>query len=362
MDAILGQDRAVGQLQQALKSGRLHHAWIFSGPKGVGKFTTAVEFARILLDPNAGVNLAGLIQADPAGEASQMIDAGTHPDLHVIRKELALHSDNPQLRNRKLTNIPIDLLRERVIGGRTNDDRLHEGPAYRTAVRGGNKVFIIDEAELIDAGGLKVGQNALLKTLEEPPSGTYLVLVTSRPAALLPTVRSRCQSVAFDRLDDGAMSAWLDRAHDDLDDMHRRWLLQFADGAPGMAERAIEHDMFSWMGRLDPMLKMLERGAFPVDMGAVLAELVDGYAAAWVGRNENASKDVANKDGVGLVLSLLSSHARTKLKAATGEGNSDAGARWAQVIERLRDAEREIYANVNMKQVMEDLAAQWAGV
>jgi hypothetical protein len=157
------------------------------------------------------------------------------------------------------------------------------------------------------------------------------------------------------------MNAWLDRAHGDLDDMHRRWLLQFADGAPGMAERAIEHELFSWMGRLDPMLKMLDRGAFPPEMGGLLSELVDAYAAAWVKRNENASKDMANKDGVSLVLSLLSSHARTKLKASAAEGNDDAGARWAKVIELLRDAEREISANVNMKQVMEDLAAQWAG-
>ena len=81
------------RITSAVKSGRVHHAWVFAGPKGVGKYTTAVEFAKILLDPQAGVNLAGEIEADPDGRTSVMIDAGTHPDLHVIHKELALFSD-----------------------------------------------------------------------------------------------------------------------------------------------------------------------------------------------------------------------------------------------------------------------------
>ena len=188
MHRILGQERAIDTLLTALGSGRVHHGWIFSGPLGVGKFTTAVEFARLLLDPHAAPNLAGEIEADPEGETSRLIDAGTHPDLHVIRKELALFSDNPQLRARKLSNIPIDVLRERMIGGKTSDDRPHVAVAYRKPAQGHGKVFIIDEAELIDV----YGQNALLKTLEEPPPATYIFLITSRPERLLPTIRSRC--------------------------------------------------------------------------------------------------------------------------------------------------------------------------
>ena len=105
MRRILGQSRAVDTLAGALRSGRLHHGWIFSGPKGVGKYTTALEFARILLDPAA--------ETDEQSQSSRLVDAGTHPDLHLVYKELALHSDNPRVRLLKLLTIPIDVLRER---------------------------------------------------------------------------------------------------------------------------------------------------------------------------------------------------------------------------------------------------------
>ena len=94
MDTILGQDRAVDILHAALRSERMHHAWIFSGPKGVGKLTCAVELARLLLDPDAGPDLSGRLSVDPEGKTSRLIAADSHPDLHVIRKELALFSDD----------------------------------------------------------------------------------------------------------------------------------------------------------------------------------------------------------------------------------------------------------------------------
>ncbi len=78
MNKILGQSRALDVLQKALKSARLHHAWVFSGPRGVGKFTSAIEFAKILLDPDAAPNLAGELESDPEGRISKMIDAGSH--------------------------------------------------------------------------------------------------------------------------------------------------------------------------------------------------------------------------------------------------------------------------------------------
>ncbi|MEE8460420.1 MAG: hypothetical protein V3S08_11120, partial [Phycisphaerales bacterium] len=90
MKKILGQGKAVETLLGSLRSGRFAHAWIFAGPRGVGKFMTAIELARILLDPDA----AGDGAVDPASETSRMIDAGVHPDLHVVRKELARFSDD----------------------------------------------------------------------------------------------------------------------------------------------------------------------------------------------------------------------------------------------------------------------------
>ena len=146
MNRILGQPRAIDVLQASLRSGRIHHAWIFSGPPGVGKFTTAVEFARILLDPDAGPNLGGMIEADPEGRTSRLIDAGTHPDLHVIRKELALYSENAELRRKKLTNIPIDLLRETMLGGKSGEKQLDAQRIYGGGRVGINAIAHMDTA------------------------------------------------------------------------------------------------------------------------------------------------------------------------------------------------------------------------
>jgi DNA polymerase III subunit delta' len=353
MHAILGQQRAIDLLQAALRAQRVHHAWIFAGPPGVGKFTAAVEFARVLLDPSAGPNLAGVIEADPASMASQLIDAGTHPDLHIIRKELALFSDNRELRAKKLLNIPIDLLRERMLGG-TSGGQVHEAAAYRTAAHGHGKVFIIDEAELLD----DTSQNALLKTLEEPPRETYIILITSRPDRLLPTIRSRCQIVQFHRLDAQAMAAWLQRAKLDAAPAEREWIERFADGSPGAATLAAEHGFFAWRETLSPMIKLLERGSYPDAMGETLAEIVEQFAVNWVKTHENASKDAANKDGARHLLSILAGYARARLAQSAARGLDTRA--WTDLIELLRETERRMYANVNMKLLLENLVVQWA--
>ena len=306
MIQILGQPRALEILSNALRSGRFQHGWIFSGPRGVGKFTTALQVARILLDPETSPNLDGQIQ-NPKSKIQSLIDSSTHPDLHIIRKELALYSDNEKLRERKLMNIPLDLLRERMLGGKTGDQRTHEAPAYRTAALGHGKVFIIDEAELLDPNA----QNSILKTLEEPPPQTYFFLITSQPDRLLPTIRSRCQQVRFMRLDAQSMREWFKRATAKDSELGIRnsellsWIEHFADGSPGAAQLAIEYGFFEWQKSLNPMLAELERGKFPVAMGETLAVLIDAFAVAWVKSHKNASKDSANKDGAKHMFSLL---------------------------------------------------------
>lgn len=385
MNRILGQDRAASTLLAALAAGRVHHAWIFSGPRGVGKFTAAVEFARVLLDPDAGRDLSGQFTSDHSSHASRLIDAGSHPDLHVIRKELAIYSANPVIRSQKLANIPLDVLREHVIGGLVGD-RFIDGPAFCTAVLGHGKVFIIDEAELL----AWESQNALLKALEEPPARTYLILITTRPDRLLPTIRSRCHHVRFGPLDDHAMATWLKRAAAapspfqgegrgegaalpplpqgegrgegealaSLSNPDRQWILNFAEGSPGVALLAARYGFHHWHARLKPMLDQLDRGEFPVGLGETLAELVEEFAQQWVKSNDNASKDAANKDGARHVFALLSSHARQQLRTLLQRGEPAATALHA--IELLSQAEHQLERNVNAKLLLENLVVQWA--
>jgi len=112
---ILGQDRAIETLRASVRAERVHHAWIFAGPPGVGKRTTAVAFAALLLDPSTGPTLTGEIEADPDSPIQRKIAEGTHPDLHIITKELAAHSEEARVRRQKQITIAKEVIIERLI-------------------------------------------------------------------------------------------------------------------------------------------------------------------------------------------------------------------------------------------------------
>ncbi len=355
MNAVIGQDRAVDILTAAFRSERWHHAWIFSGPRGVGKATTAVELARVLLDPAFNDAGAGPLEPNRDSETNRLIDAGVHPDLHIIRKELALTSDVADLRGKKLRNIPIDLLREQMIGGTTQDGKYHEPIASHSPQLNHGKVFFIDEADLLD----QYGQNTLLKTLEEPSPGTTIVLITSRPDRLLPTIHSRCQHVVFGRLDQDAMNRWFEQAELDVAASQRPWLIDFAEGAPGAAKVAAEYGLYEWLETIDPMIETLADGRFPPGMGEQLAKLLDTFAGEWVKQHENASKEVANQDSAYYLFSVLAGRTRRAIHQAVKDGGSDL-AGWLRVAELIRETEEQIARNVNMKLALENLVSQWA--
>lgn len=355
MENILGQAHAVKTLRAALDSARAPHAWIFHGPRGVGKFTTALEFAKVILDPEAARDLSGHLRSDPDGRIARLVDSENHPDLHIIRKELALYSSDPDVRKKKLTNIPIDVLRERMIGGMSGEKN-HEPIAYHTASLDHGKVFIIDEAELLD----QYGQNAILKTLEQPPPRTYIILVTALVDRLFPTVRSRCQRVAFTPLDEPSMQAWFARSGLEFDPEERAWVEQFADGSPGLARMAARDGLYQWWGEIAGPLREIEQGAFPVKLGATLAGRIDDFAKEWAKQHTNASKEMANRDGARRMFLLLGTHARNRLHRAI-EAGSDPHP-WLAVIDLVREAEQTLHANVNLKHVFENLVAQWADI
>jgi DNA polymerase III subunit delta' len=350
VDHILGQQRALDTLQSAVRSGRLHHAWIFHGPAGVGKFTTAAAFARVLLCPDARRDMSGQVAACGRCESCRLAEAGTHPDLHVVVKELARFSEDRSTRDRKLTQLPVDVLRTALLE-----------PVTRTAAMRHGKVFIVDEAELIN----ETGQNLLLKTLEEPPADTYLILVTSREPLLLATIRSRCQRVAFGPLGDDVVEQWLADRTQDLSAAHRRAVAHFAAGSLGAAELAVAYGLHQWADDLNAALDAMIAGRFPIDLGVAMAEKIDAFAAAWVERHQNASKDAANRQAAGMLLGLLASLLRQRLAAAAQEvgGGGDpidaeaALEPYADAIAALPLAEAELGANVNVSLVCDHLAS-----
>ncbi|MHA7812264.1 MAG: hypothetical protein ACX94C_02565 [Phycisphaerales bacterium] len=341
---VEGQSRALGVLNQSAQSGRLHHAWIFHGPEGVGKFTAAVSWASMLLDPTTAPDLQGNLAPDPESHVQQLIRSGTHPDFFVVRKELTPFAENTRIRNNKQRTIPKDILVQYLV------EPASLAPSMAQSTPAG-KVFIIDEAELI--GG--EGQNAILKTLEEPGPGTLIILVTSSEDRLLPTIRSRCQRVGFSPLDEESMRRWVTSQDFGLSPEAHHWYIQYAAGSPGRFERAARSDLFSWHNQIEPMLTRAMRGDHPAGLGTLMSTLIDNWAGEWVKQGdklgENRSKDAANQKAADLMLALIAQRAHAGLMDPS---RSDASLR---AIDSVTRATEELRTNVSFKMVMEHLVA-----
>lgn len=349
---ILGQEQAVAQLEAALDADRLHHAWIFHGPRGVGKFTAALAFAALALDDTTARDLSGNLAADPESRVQTLLHSRSHPDLHVIAKELARFSEDSKVRSAKLATIPKDVIETHLLGPASMAAKINVGGAA-------SKVFIVDEAELLDRSATNASvQNSMLKTLEEPPAGTLIILVTSSEERLLPTIRSRCQRVRFGPIRDDAMQQWLDA--EGYSGSHQDWARRFGGGSPGKVKEAIETGLVEWHAQVQDMMDRLVAGHFPVEMGSVIGAMVESWASARVEADKRVSKEASNKDGADRMLSMLGEILREKIAQAAASGDEHAMELSAQRIEVLDRARGRLFANVPMGMVFEAMAAELA--
>ncbi len=357
MEQIIGQELALHTLQTSLDNQRLHHAYIFHGPNGVGKYTTAIAFAKELLCHTPQQDLIGKKRSCSTCDSCKRFDqpiendgvtSHKHEDIHVISKELALLSSNTTLRNRKLMNIPVDLIREYIVGGQTSDGKFHQSSAYKKPLLGHGKVFIIDESHLLDASG----QNALLKTLEEPPENTYLFLITHSDDRLLVTIRSRCQRIGFCPINNNEIAKFYQEQYPQYDERQLDWMLRFAQGSLGQAKLIAEYDLYSWAKIVLPSLIQMNNGKFPFTLGSQMAEFVDGFAKSWVDRHKNASKDAANKMAAGLMWAMIGNFAQERLAKSTEQNNPNVQP-WLGLIKAVESGHKTISSSVNMTLTMD---------
>lgn len=172
-ESVVGQQHIVSTLEHAVAEGRLSHAYLFCGPRGTGKTTMARILAKSLLCQGAdAARAAGASGCMPDGTCPECeaIAAGAHPDVYELDAA---------------SRTGVDNVREEIIGS------VNFAP-----VRGAYKVYIIDEVHMLTAAAF----NALLKTLEEPPSHVVFVLCTTDPQKILETILSRCQRFDFHRI------------------------------------------------------------------------------------------------------------------------------------------------------------------
>ena len=211
MTSIYGNALAHETFLAAIESGALHHAWILAGPQGVGKGAFAMRAARYLL-AGGGPRDFSIPAGDPT---QQLIAAGAHPDLKLLER---LPKDEKKPEQGLSRSIRVDQVR-------ALDHFLGVKPTYSD-----RRVVVVDTADDLERPG---ASNALLKNLEEPPAGTVFLLVSSAPGRLLPTIRSRCRVLRFDRLDDADMRAAL--ADAGVADGELADLVRLGEGSPARA-------------------------------------------------------------------------------------------------------------------------------
>lgn len=219
---LIGQAEAEKQLIRAVESGRLPHAWLISGPRGIGKATLAYRFTRYLLSKaKEGQGNPLFSPASPQETlavsmdhpVSRQIAAGSHPDVFVL--ERAAREDGRLPRD-------IDVASVRQLNAFLR----------MTSSEGGWRIAIVDSADEMNANAA----NALLKVLEEPPEAAVLLLVSHAPGRLLPTIRSRCRRLALTDLREEEVVNLL-RGH--LPEAEREQLVLLARLAEGSIGRAL---------------------------------------------------------------------------------------------------------------------------
>ena len=210
---ILGQDKAIDAFSGAWESGRLHHAWLLAGPRGVGKASFARAAATRVLAEAAGppVGLPGL-ETPIDHPIARLLAAGSHPDFRWLER-----LERPA--GGLARNISVDQVRS--LG-----DLLTVTPSMSAW-----RAIGIDAVDDLEASAA----NALLKMLEEPPPNTLFFLVSHAPGRLLPTIRSRCRRLDFARLGDEVMTSLLNRSFPETNSAEIGRLVEFSKGSIGRA-------------------------------------------------------------------------------------------------------------------------------
>ena len=237
-DFLIGHEQAETDLKAAFHSEKLAHAWLITGPRGIGKATLAYRFARYVLKNSQASDAESEIITPSAGlfgeEVPNIEDTGAaeglylSPDDRVFKRIASMgHAD--------LMSIERQWKDEKQIQRKTTiavDDVREVGKFMRlTPAEGGWRVVIVDAADEMNHNAA----NALLKVLEEPPSRSLLLLVAHNPGRLLPTIRSRCRKLPVSALDDTHLSTLLERYGPVMPDHDRKTLIDLARCSIGKA-------------------------------------------------------------------------------------------------------------------------------
>jgi len=333
---IEGHDDNVERFRRILASGRLASTFLFVGPPGIGKRTFALKLAQALLcEVNVDADL------NPCGKcpSCQQVAAGSHPDLELVAKP----ADK--------SFIPV----ETFIGDR--DHRMRDGLCHNISLKpycGGRKIAIIDDADYLN----QEGANCLLKTLEEPPPKSVIILIGSSEQTQLPTIRSRCQIVRFRPLQQDVVASLLRSLGEVETDVEAARLAGLSHGSLQRAKQFVNSEIGDFRGEFLARLAPLPENAvgLAIDVGAFV---------------DAAGKDApVRRERMKLVIMIAADFYRALVRQASGLASADdselvsaieAAIRTGSVdveaaagcVERCLDAQTQVDANANQATLIE---------
>jgi DNA polymerase-3 subunit delta' len=291
---LLGQDTALELASAALRSGRPPHAWLITGPPGIGKATLAYRMARYLLRHGATAEGPADLSVPKDDPVARQVAARAHPGLLVLKRGLNPRTGKPQ------TELPVDEVR-----------RL-SGFFGMTAGAGGWRVAILDPADDMNENAA----NALLKQLEEPPEKAMLLLLSHRPGRLLPTIRSRCRRLELRPICDDVLEGALKTLLPDMASEERRALAHLAAGSIGAALTLADGDGALLAAEAE---RLVERAREP--------DLVALYALG--------EKIGRIRDGLPLFGDFLTAALNARIRGRARSGGD--ARRWAEAAARLEE-------------------------
>ncbi len=290
---LIGHLRAEARMLEAARSGRMHHAWLLSGPRGIGKATLAYRFARFLLAHGAAIpRQAESLHVDESHPVFHMVAAGAHPDLAILERSI-----DP--RTKKLrANILVE------------DARRISHFLSMTAAEGGWRIVIADAADDMNPQAA----NAILKILEEPPASCLFLMISHAPGRLLPTIRSRCLHLPIRPLSEEQVREALTVVAPRLEAQAIARAAALSRGSPGRAVQLATSTAAELFTRFLDMAR--EPGAN--DPASVL-NLTASLAAS------------RNADDFRLFTGLLREWMQDKARQAATHGQPREARRWAQL-------------------------------
>ncbi len=331
---IIGQDRAVGILRSALAAESLPHAYVFYGAQGVGRYRTALALARAIVCRSGGEE-----SCDTCLDCKR-VDGENHPDFLVVRP-LSRKGNKEAVVDPELGAIRIDQIRE-----------LQRWVVVRSFM-GGWRVVVLDGADKANPAA----SNALLKTLEEPPPKTLLILISPSRTQLLPTIVSRCQSLYFPPVPREILESVLrERMGDEATDLSL--VAALAEGSVGKAVGLdlewVFHERRQWIERLRDFLGG-GRGESFVDFAEEISRTEQMMDVLDLYRSWYRDMMIFNATGDGE--RLLNQDFSEEIFRDAGERDATD---WISGIEAISRAKKDIRYNLNARMVMEDLLLRLA--